>query len=119
MCNITLLQYEITLKQYKECKMNLENKENVINQLKQQIEFMNKELTSKEKQIEMNDTNKIKENKEYELQLKNVIKNKQTIECVNIELNECLNKANSKIKKIIEKQFKNVYNIYINFAYPF
>ena len=98
--NELTLQYEITLKQYKECKINLENKENVINQLKQQIEFMNKELTSKEKQIEMNDTNKIKENKEYELQLKKVIEDKQTIECVNIELNGCLNKANSKIKEL-------------------
>ena len=98
--NELTLQYDITLKQYKECKINLENKENVVNQLKQQIEFMNKELISKEKQIEMNDTNKIKDNKEYELQLKKVIKDKQTIEQVNMELNGCLNKANSKIKEL-------------------
>ena len=94
------LQYESTLKQYKECKLNLETKNNVVEQLKQQIEYMNTEIAAKENQIILNDKSKIKETKDYEARLQKLIEDKQTLDQVNNELNGCLNNANNKIKEL-------------------
>ena len=93
-------QYESVCAEFKECTVSLNNKDKVIEQLKNQIESMNNEMLSRENEFEQLDKQKQKDVQEYNTQLQMLIEEKTTVEKLNAELNENLMIANDKIKEL-------------------
>lgn len=93
-------QYESVTAQNKEYKYSLENKDRVINQLKNQIESMNSEMVLRDNAFDLSEKQKSKDINDYNSHIHAILNEKHALEKVNTELNDNLTMANQKIKEL-------------------
>ena len=91
--------------------INIQNKDVVIEQLKQQIEELNNILVQSEEDLKTFEENKQQEFTEYSNQIELLIQEKNILQAQNIELTENLSLANENLKKfndLISDKYANI-----------
>ena len=91
---------EAAMNDAKHNKEALDNKNTVINQLKNQADELQKEIAARDSELELLEQAKTNENREYNDQMAQVIKEKNDLELYNAELSDNLSQASQKIKEL-------------------
>ena len=91
---------EAAMNDAKHNKEALDNKNTVIDQLKNQADELQKEIAARDSELELLEQAKTNENKEYNDQMAQVIKEKNDLELYNAELSDNLSQASQKIKEL-------------------